>query len=134
MNPDRRATLAGALERLLPADEDGPGAVALGAATYIERALGAEHAGSRSDYERGLDALDAQALARHGARFALLGAEQRDELLGDAGAFLELLRAHTIEGCFGDPRWGGNAGGAGWALLGYPGPRAQWSEREQRLA
>ena len=100
---------------------------------YIERALGAEHAGALHAYEQGLDALDAKALARHGGRFAALSSQARDELLGDAGAFLELLRTHAIEGCFGDPRWGGNTGGAGWALLGYPEPRTEWSEVEQRL-
>jgi hypothetical protein len=133
VNAARRAALHAALDCLLPADEDGPGAVALGAGSYIERALGAEHAGSLEAYERGLDALDASALAVHDARFAALESRARDEVLGDAGAFLELLRTHAIEGCFGDPRWGGNAGGAGWALLGYPGPREQWSEREQEL-
>ena len=29
------------------------------------------------------------------------------------GSFFELLRRHLIEGMFGDPRWGGNAGAAG---------------------
>ena len=133
MNAARRAVLHAALDCLLPADEAGPGAVGLGGASYVERALGAEHAASLPAYERGLDALDATALARHGDRFAALGAQARDEVLSDAGAFLELLRTHAIEGCFGDPRWGGNTGGAGWALLGYPGPRTQWSEVEQRL-
>ena len=133
MNEGRRATLHAALDRLLPAGEDGPGAVELGGGAYIERALNAEHAGSLQDYERGLDALDAQALASHGDRFAALGPQARDEVLGNAGGFLELLRTHAIEGCFGDPRWGGNTDGAGWALLGYPGPRTRWSEVEQRL-
>ena len=133
MNEDRRAALCAALDCLLPADEDGPGAVGLGAGSYIERALGAEHAASLPAYERGLDALDATALARHGDRFAALSSPARDAVLGDAGAFLELLRTHAIEGCFGDPRWGGNAAGAGWALLGYPEPRTEWSEAEQRL-
>lgn len=133
MNADQRSALHAALDCLLPPGEDGPGAVALGAGSYIERALGAELAGSLEAYEHGLDALDAQALAVHGARFAALGSRQRDEVLGDAGEFLELLRTHAIEGCFGDPRWGGNADGAGWALLGYPGSRQQWSEHEQRL-
>jgi len=133
VNATRRATLVAALDCLLPADDEGPGAVGLGAGAYIERALGAEHAGSLEAYERGLDALDAHALARHGTRFAALAAQARDEVLGQAGAFLELLRTHAIEGCFGDPRWGGNAGGAGWDLLGYPAPRTQWTEREQEL-
>ena len=117
MNAARRAVLHAALDCLLPAGEDGPGAVALGGGAYIERALGAEHAGSLHTFEQGLDALDAQALALHGDRFAALPSQARDELLGDAGAFLELLRTHAIEGCFGDPRWGGNAGAVAFDRL-----------------
>ena len=47
--------------------------------------------------------------------------------------FFELVRRHLIEGMFGDPRWGGNAEGRGWALVGYPGPRLVWTEADQRL-
>lgn len=32
--------------------------------------------------------------------------------------FLELLRRHTYTGAFSHPRYGGNAGGSGWAYLG----------------
>jgi hypothetical protein len=32
------------------------------------------------------------------------------------------LRSHCIEGCFGDPRWGGNDGGAMWRWFGYTTP------------
>lgn len=133
MNDDRRTTLTAAVDRVLPAVDGAPGAVALGAPAYIERALGAEHSDSLAAYERGLDALDAQARARHGAAFAALSAEARDELLSGS-ELLELLRRHTIEGCFGDPRWGGNAGEGGWALLGWPAPRDGWSAADQELA
>ena len=43
-----------------------------------------------------------------------------------------MLRLRAIEGYFGDPRWGGNAGRAGWAMLGYEGPRLVWSAYDQR--
>jgi len=127
MTDARRIALLAAVDRVLP------GAAELGAATYIERALAGWHAGSLPAYERGLDALDAAALEAHGATFAAVAAAARDELLAASG-LLELLRAHTIEGCFGDPRWGGNAAGGGWALLGWPAPREGWSEAEQELA
>jgi hypothetical protein len=34
---------------------------------------------------------------------------------------------------FGDPSYGGNRGRAGWALLGYAGPKPLWTEWEQRV-
>ena len=36
--------------------------------------------------------------------------------------FFRMPRQHTIEGMFGDPTHGGNAGLIGWQLIGYPGP------------
>jgi Gluconate 2-dehydrogenase subunit 3 len=137
LDAERRAVLDAVLERLLPGDEHGPGALELGAGEYVVRALDAEHRGDRDAYERGLDAFDEGARARGADGFAALEVGARDELLTqaerDGDPFFELVRRHAIEGCFGDPRWGGNIGGAGWELLGYPGPRTAWSEREQQL-
>ena len=48
-------------------------------------------------------------------------------------AFFELVRAHVLEGMFGDPSYGGNIDHAGWRLLDYPGPRRLWTAREQAL-
>ena len=47
--------------------------------------------------------------------------------------FFNLVRAHTIEGTFCDPYYGGNAGFVGWDLLGYPGVRTVVTPDEQRL-
>ena len=52
---------------------------------------------------------------------------------GPSPAFFEELRARALEGLFCDPAWGGNAGEAGWRLLGYPGPRHVWSAEDQRI-
>jgi hypothetical protein len=49
------------------------------------------------------------------------------------GTFFNLVRTHTIEGTFGDPYYGGNAGFVGWDLIGYPGVRTIVSADEQRL-
>ncbi|WP_188756644.1 gluconate 2-dehydrogenase subunit 3 family protein [Microbacterium album] len=48
----------------------------------------------------------------------------------DPGAFFDRIRTDTIEGMFADPHYGGNRGMAGWALIGYPGPRRAWSPAE----
>lgn len=35
--------------------------------------------------------------------------------------FFEMLRVHTITGFLAPPEYGGNRGGAGWALIGFEG-------------
>lgn len=137
LTAEHAAILAAMLDRLIPADEHGPGARAAGVCSYVERALAAEHHEHRDAYLRGLTALQGLARARYASGFEGLDAAAQDALLAeterDATSFFELARRHAIEGMFGDPRWGGNRGSAGWKLLGYPGPRAEWTERDQRL-
>ena len=45
----------------------------------------------------------------------------------DPNFFLQLLRRHTFTGAFSHPKYGGNAGGAGWAYLEwtYQGPNGE---------
>lgn len=143
LDSDQLAALAAAVDGLAPADEGGPGGVAMGVVDYVSAALA--EGGRRPEWDAGLAALDACAEARHGMPFAALASAERDAILadferGEAGtgvaaeaAFFELLRDHVLQGMFGDPRHGGNRDGAGWVLLGYPGPRLLWSEAEQRL-
>jgi hypothetical protein len=116
------ATLAAMLDRLVPSDGHGPGALEAGAAEYAAQALADD-----PECERGLARLDELATAAHGAPFAALASAERDALLGglEGEPFFELVRRRAIEGFFGGP--------AGWALLGYPGPRAVWTEEDQAL-
>ena len=44
-----------------------------------------------------------------------------------------MLRAHTWQGTFGDPYYGGNRHYIGWNLLGYPGVRTAVTADDQRL-
>ena len=126
MTPDERAILEAVAARLIPADEHGPSAAQAGAVTYIERALAGPYAEHAATYAAGLAGL---------AGFAALAADAQDDRLREleGTAFFELVRAHVLEGMFGDPRWGGNAGQAGWRLLGYQGPRRAWTAQEQAL-
>jgi Gluconate 2-dehydrogenase subunit 3 len=132
------AVLAAALERLIPEDEHGPGALEAGVGRYVEGALERGGDGVLARWRAGLEALDELARAREGAGFAALAPEAQDRVLsaaadGPAAAFFEELRGRAIEGMFCDPAWGGNAGEAGWRLLGYPGPRHVWSAGDQRI-
>jgi gluconate 2-dehydrogenase gamma chain len=80
-----------------------------------------------SAYRQGLDRLDALA----GGDFAGAPAATQDAALarnprvrhlpeGSTG-FTDLLFQHTIEGCYGAPEYGGNAGGVMWRSIAFPG-------------
>jgi len=131
--------------RLIPTDENGPGATEARAAHYIDRALAGPLASSRAAYAMGLAAIDEYAQRSKGALFSNLSAEDQDAVLRDmekniatgfspsSSVFFELIRTHTIQGTFCDPYYGGNANFVGWDLIGYPGIRMAVSEDEQRI-
>ena len=119
-------TLEAIVARLIPTDEDGPGATEARAASYIDRALGGALASSRETYAEGLAATDAYARASKGAPFATLAPADQDRILGEmeegvatgfepsSRSFFNLVRSHTIQGTFCDPYYGGNADFVGW--------------------
>ena len=131
--------------RLIPSDAAGPGAKEARAAHYIDRALAGQLASSRAAYAAGLASLDAYARTSKGSTFAQLSAPDQDAVLSDVeanrasgftpsgAAFFTMVRAHTIEGTFSDPYYGGNADFAGWDLIGYPGVRVSVVPAEQQL-
>jgi gluconate 2-dehydrogenase gamma chain len=131
--------------RLIPSDQNGPGATEARAAHYIDRALAGPLRPSRDAYAAGLAAIDAYALSSKGAAFAQLSPVNQDAVLTDlennlatgfapnAVTFFNLVRTHTIQGTFCDPYYGGNADFVGWDLIGYPGIRMAVSEDEQHL-
>ncbi len=139
-------TLEAIVARLIPSDENGPGATEARAAHYIDRALTGPLRSSRNAYAAGLAAIDAYAQSKKGAAFARLSAPDQDAVLTDmeknvatgfvpnAGTFFNLVRAHTIQGTFCDPYYGGNANFVGWDLIGFPGLRMAVGEDEQRMA
>ncbi|WP_245737014.1 gluconate 2-dehydrogenase subunit 3 family protein [Micromonospora pattaloongensis] len=101
-------------------------------------------------YRRGVRELDAIAGQSFGADFVSLTDEQQDFVLerisgapkpvpvvreADAAAptiqvyafddglsFFDALVAHTRQGFYGDPVYGGNRGRVGWDVIGFPGP------------
>src|SRR5712671_7896372 len=131
--------------RLIPTDENGPGAAEARAAHYIDRALTGPLRTSRDAYAAGLAAIDVYAQASKGAPFAKLSPRDQDAVLTDmesnvatgfmpnAATFFNLVRAHTIQGTFSDPYYGGNANFVGWDLIGYPGVRIAVTADQQRI-
>ena len=143
--PRRRSSKRSKPSPRLPTDENGPGAAEARAAHYIDRALAGPLRSSREAYAAGLTALDAYAQSKNGDPFARLSAPDQDAVLTDleknvatgfvpnAATFFNLVRAHTIQGTFCDPYYGGNANFVGWDLIGFPGLRMAVGEDEQRM-
>ena len=139
-------TLNAIVARIIPTDDRGPGAREARAGRYIDRALGGALADSRQAYTAGLAAVDGYARSSRRAPFHQLSAADQDSLLtevergtapgfagGGSAAFFEMVRAHTIQGTFGDPYYGGNANFVGWDLIGYPGIRTSVTPADQRM-
>jgi gluconate 2-dehydrogenase gamma chain len=132
--------------RLIPSDENGPGAAEARAAHYIDRALTGPLRAFRDAYAAGLAAIDVYAQAKRGAAFTRLAPADQDAVLTDmennaatgfmpnAATFFNLVRTHTIQGTFCDPYYGGNANFVGWDMIGYPGLRLAVGPDEQRMS
>jgi gluconate 2-dehydrogenase gamma chain len=145
LNATEAEALDAIVARIIPTDENGPGATEARAAHYIDRALAGPLRAMRSNYAAGLAAIDDYAQSSKGALFAKLSPADQDGVLremeantatgfsADAAAFFNLLRTHTIEGTFADPYYGGNADYVGWNLIGYPGLRMGVSAEDQRM-
>jgi hypothetical protein len=129
LTPAQQAALAAVADRVIPEDDHGPGATGMGAHVAALRALDGDVRAQAPAVRAALDAL--------GDGFAAAGAEAQDAALArlereDPGAF-GLLRTLVVEGAFGDPAHGGNRDGAGWRLIGYPGPRAVMTAEDQAI-
>jgi len=137
LNPVEAETVRAVVARLIPADENGPGALEARADRYIDRALAGVLKGLRLTYTTGLADLNARSRTIKGDVFARLKPEDQDEILTNlqqtSVLFFNLIRNHTIQGMFGDPFYGGNANFIGWNLIGYPGARTAVSADMQRL-
>jgi gluconate 2-dehydrogenase gamma chain len=139
-------TLDAIAARLIPTDANGPGAAEARATRYIDRALGGALVSFRDAYRSGLASVDRYSETTRNAPFAKLPPEDQDQILRNietdvatgfatpsASTFFNFVLAHTIQGTFCDPYYGGNATFVGWDLLGYPGIRLAVSPEDQRL-
>lgn len=84
-----------------------------GSQGIAEREFNGPVNGWQADYRAGLAAL--------GDDFTTVTGEEQDARLDADPAFKALVHAHTCEAAYGDPVYGGNAGGAGWRAIGYEG-------------
>ena len=125
------ATVEAITEQIIPADED-PGAKWAGVVHYIDWALAGEFAGLRPSYETGLTRVSMLTKEVSPKSFAVLDfavqtkilekleSDERREGNGVSGQeFFQLVRRQTLEGFFGDPKYGGNRAFVGWKMLKF---------------
>ena len=112
-------------EQVIPADTDS-GASEAGVVNFIDLQLTRRYRKHRDAYRRGIASVDAAGSKRFGKPFAELTPEQQTEVLTEIeekdGEFFALIRAHTMQGYYGDPRHGGNRDEVSWKMLGLPSP------------
>lgn len=133
LTPPQVATIEAIAEQIIPADED-PGAKWAGVVHYIDLGLAGDLKESRPVYEAGLKRLAAltaevsqQAFPEFdfAAQTKVLERLEQDDAREGSGAsgreFFQLVRRHTIEGFFGDPKYGGNRETIGWKILKFEG-------------
>jgi gluconate 2-dehydrogenase gamma chain len=142
LSPQQLKLVDAIADRIIPKDENGPGASECGAANYIERALADALAGEKNAFVDGIAAIDAFAVKSQGKAFVELTADAKDTVLTavdgntafpNSRAFFTRIRRLTLEGTFSDPFYGGNNNFAGWDLIGYPGPRLAVGPDEQKM-
>src|ERR1051326_4283021 len=106
LTPAQMKTLVAFIDRLIPRDELGPGAIDAGAQIYIDRVLAGPNANEKDSFTQGLEAADAYAKRAQGAALADLPVEKRDQVIGEIAntnsAFFNRVRRLAIEGMFSD--------------------------------
>ena len=139
-NDEHAATVAAFAERLMPGAPGKPGAHDANVLNYIDLALAGAYADQQDLYRRGLAQLEAYCRKTYNQPFLKLSAAKQDEVITaleqgkaseftfpTAQVFFNTLRAHTMEGLFADPVYGGNKDFAGWKLVGFPGTQLYYT-------
>jgi gluconate 2-dehydrogenase gamma chain len=147
---DEADTVEALAARIMPGDAEDPGAREAGVLSYIDRALSGAYSEWQGSYKEGIRTLNAYTKQRYGKRFFELSEADQDTVVdalekgeihgfGDsdgetsgAEAFFTMVWAHTVEGMFADPAYGGNREAAGWKLVGFPGAQHGYSAEEMR--
>jgi gluconate 2-dehydrogenase gamma chain len=142
---DEANALDALVARIVPGNEQDPGAREAGVVTYIDRALAGPYAAWGLAYREGLRLLNAHAIETRDSKFhalseadqdAIITALEANEVSGFGGngsaEFFAMVWAHTVEGLLCDPAYGGNRDGVGWKLIGFPGAQYGYSAAEMQ--
>jgi gluconate 2-dehydrogenase gamma chain len=148
--------LSAATECIYPADDHGPGAIALGVPYFIDKQLATAWGNNADEYRqfpfqegetvlsrgeifiRGLRKLNEVSQANYDQTFrdldeadqiAILQQFEAGEVEMDlisSAEFFGLLRQSTLEGCYSDPTYGGNKNMEGWRMREFPGAQMSY--------
>jgi gluconate 2-dehydrogenase gamma chain len=131
--PEQAACVEAITEQIIPADQD-PGAKWAGVVHFIDLSLAGEFAELRPIYRAGLSRLGELTKAVSDRPFPDLDFAQQTRILeklqsdtpgtqssASGQDFFALVRRQTIEGFFGDPKYGGNRDYVGWKVLKFEG-------------
>jgi gluconate 2-dehydrogenase gamma chain len=150
-NGNQARTLEAICEQIIPLD-DNPGAKDAGVLYFIDNALATWAPEHRWDYVAGLEGIDESSQLMFGSNFLNLKWDQQTRVLeameqglvpgeiwkrlkigsrpsgnGDGGRsdqqFLDLVIDHSMQGYYGDPKYGGNRNHVSWKMIGYSGHR-----------
>ncbi len=99
LTPQQIVILNAAAGRIIPPDDESPGAVESGATARLIAMLDGDLSAAKNDYAAFLTQLDLEAQVAYGSPFAALSAEQQDALLNtfQASAFFRLFVEHVHE-------------------------------------
>jgi gluconate 2-dehydrogenase gamma chain len=131
--PEQAACVEAITEQIIPADQD-PGARWAGVVHYIDLSLAGQFAKHRPTYQAGLSRLAELTRDVSDRPFSDLDFGQQTSILEKLESdvanaqssrigqeFFALVRRQTIEGFFGDPKYGGNRDNIGWKILKFEG-------------
>ena len=131
--PEQAATIEAVAEQMIPADQD-PGAKWAGVVHYMDLGLAGELKEYRATYAAGLKNLATLTKEVSEKAFVELDFATQTKILEKLEAdevraggapsgreFFQLVRRHTLEGFFGDPKYGGNREQIGWKILKFEG-------------
>ena len=115
-------TFRAVVDCLIPPD-DFPGAYDAGVCDYLTRLLQTDLAEQAEFFCAGIDAIDAEAIARFEKPFANLNPSEQNATLvaieSGAPRFFEMLVNTTAEGYYSEPQQGGNRGAISWLMTGF---------------
>jgi hypothetical protein len=133
----QQTTLRALMDRIIPPDED-LGAWEAGVGDYLAGQFERDLRDYEATYRAGLDALEAESVARAQGSFAALPEAEQDALLRrveagdvvhnwpvDPANFFQSVVQHVVEGYYSNPANGGNRDERAWRMIGFvPGAQA----------
>ncbi len=127
------ATLGAICDQIIPAD-DYPSASQAGVIHYIDLQLMGHYRRHQQTYLNGLKQANELSRGRFGIGLGAASTQQQFAIVSTLEQqnqpFFDLVRNHTMQGYYGNPRHGGNRDAVSWRMLGLDEPplrgRAQY--------